>query len=87
MLEIGLTGGIGSGKTTAAKAFEAVGYRVYYADDRAKQLYDEDPALRQEQQPRYDHRQNGPAPATHQRPTCLEHIVDFSLEDGVHGRI
>lgn len=46
MLEIGLTGGIGSGKSTAAKTFEAVGYRVYYADDRAKQLYDENAALR-----------------------------------------
>ncbi len=50
MLEIGLTGGIGSGKSTAAKAFEAVGYRVYYADDRAKQLYDENATLRLEMQ-------------------------------------
>jgi dephospho-CoA kinase len=47
MLEIGLTGGIGSGKSTAARSFEALGYRVYYADDRAKLLYNEDADLRQ----------------------------------------
>lgn len=33
---IGLTGGIGSGKTTVAHFFEALGVPVYYADDRAK---------------------------------------------------
>ena len=38
MLRIGLTGGIGSGKTTVAKVFETLGIPVYYADDRAKQL-------------------------------------------------
>ena len=35
---IGLTGGIGSGKTTAAKEFEVRGIPVYYADDEAKKL-------------------------------------------------
>ena len=38
MLRIGLTGGIGSGKTTVAKIFELLGIPVYYADDRTKQL-------------------------------------------------
>jgi dephospho-CoA kinase len=38
MLRIGLTGGIGSGKTTVAKVFETLGIPVYYADDRAKLL-------------------------------------------------
>jgi dephospho-CoA kinase len=38
MLRIGLTGGIGSGKTTVAKVFETLGIPVYYADDRAKRL-------------------------------------------------
>ncbi len=46
MREIGLTGGIGSGKSTVARAFQALGYRVYFADDRAKALYDEDADLR-----------------------------------------
>jgi dephospho-CoA kinase len=45
--EIGLTGGIGSGKSTVARAFEALGYRVYYADDRARALYNEDAALKE----------------------------------------
>ena len=38
MLKIGLTGGIGSGKTTVARIFEVLGIPVYYADDRAKLL-------------------------------------------------
>lgn len=46
MLRIGLTGGIGSGKTTVAKIFEALGIPVYYADDAAKNLMNTDPALR-----------------------------------------
>jgi dephospho-CoA kinase len=38
MLKIGLTGGIGSGKTTVAQIFEVLGIPVYYADDRAKEI-------------------------------------------------
>jgi len=38
MLKIGLTGGIGSGKTTVAKIFEVLGIPVYYADDAARNL-------------------------------------------------
>ena len=36
MLRIGLTGGIGTGKTTVAHIFEVLGIPVYYADDAAK---------------------------------------------------
>jgi dephospho-CoA kinase len=39
VLKIGLTGGIGSGKTTVAKIFELLGVPVYYADDASKRLY------------------------------------------------
>ena len=46
MLKLGLTGGIGSGKTTVAKIFELLGVPVYYADDAAKQLMNEDKALK-----------------------------------------
>jgi dephospho-CoA kinase len=46
MREIGITGGIGSGKSTVARLFEQSGYRVYYADDRAKLLYDQDSELK-----------------------------------------
>lgn len=45
MLKVGLTGGIGSGKSTVARIFETIGIPVYYADDRAKRLMVEDPAL------------------------------------------
>lgn len=38
MIKLGLTGGIGSGKSTVAKVFEAFGVPVYYADERAKWL-------------------------------------------------
>lgn len=37
-LKIGITGGIGSGKTTVCRIFETLGIPVYYADDRAKAL-------------------------------------------------
>lgn len=46
MLRIGLTGGIGSGKTTVAKIFEVLGVPVYYADDAAKKLMNEDEVIR-----------------------------------------
>lgn len=46
MKKIGLTGGIGSGKSTVARIFEVMGIPVYYADDRAKQLMAEDPELK-----------------------------------------
>ncbi len=46
MLRIGITGGIGSGKTTVAKIFEVLGVPVYYADDAAKRLMNEDETLK-----------------------------------------
>ena len=48
MLKIGLTGGIGSGKTTVAQIFEVLGIPVYYADDAAKKLMNEDVKLKQQ---------------------------------------
>lgn len=48
MLKIGLTGGIGSGKTTVAQIFEVLGIPVYYADDAAKKLMNEDENLKQQ---------------------------------------
>lgn len=38
MIIVGLTGGIGSGKTTVAKAFNTLGIPVYIADEEAKKL-------------------------------------------------
>jgi dephospho-CoA kinase len=45
MLIVGLTGGIGSGKTTVAKVFESIGIPVYYADNEARRIMNEDEAL------------------------------------------
>jgi dephospho-CoA kinase len=47
ILKVGITGGIGSGKSTVAKVFEILGIPVYYADDAAKKLMNEDGALRE----------------------------------------
>jgi dephospho-CoA kinase len=44
-LRVGITGGIGSGKTTICHLFESLGIPVYYADDRAKWLLGHDPEL------------------------------------------
>lgn len=42
---IGVTGGIGSGKTTLCKVWEHLGAAVYYADDAAKKLMVQDDEL------------------------------------------
>jgi dephospho-CoA kinase len=42
---IGLTGGMGSGKTTVARMFTVMGIPVYDADSRAKALMQDDPEL------------------------------------------
>ena len=43
---VGITGGIGAGKTTVAKLFALLNIPVYNADDRAKWLMTHDSALR-----------------------------------------
>lgn len=45
MLRLGITGGIGSGKTTVCKIFETLSIPIYYADDRAKWLMVNSPSL------------------------------------------
>jgi dephospho-CoA kinase len=47
-LRIGLTGGIGSGKSTVARVFEILGIPVYNADEAAKRLMNEDEQLHQQ---------------------------------------
>lgn len=46
MLRVGITGGIGSGKTTVCSIFESLGIAVFYADTETKQLYSNQPELR-----------------------------------------
>ncbi|WP_291857577.1 dephospho-CoA kinase [Marinilabilia sp.] len=45
-MKVGVTGGIGSGKTTVCRIFESLGIPVYYADVRAKDLVLEEPLLK-----------------------------------------
>lgn len=45
MLKIGITGGIGSGKSTVCRIFETLGIPVFYADVVAKQVMVTDPLL------------------------------------------
>lgn len=45
MMKVGLTGGIGTGKSTVAKVFQVLGVHVYNSDIRAKQLLHESPEL------------------------------------------
>ena len=44
-LKIGITGGIGSGKSLACRYLEELGYKVIYADKIAKELYRTNKAL------------------------------------------
>jgi dephospho-CoA kinase len=48
MYRVGLTGGIGSGKSTVARILETLGIPVYYADDAAKTIMNTDAGLRQQ---------------------------------------
>lgn len=48
MIQIGLTGGIGAGKTSIAKVLEHMGYPVFYSDAEAKKLYDDHPILKEQ---------------------------------------
>jgi dephospho-CoA kinase len=46
MVIVGLTGGIGSGKTTISKCFESFGIPVYIADEEAKALMNRSKVIR-----------------------------------------
>lgn len=47
-LQVGVTGGIGSGKSVVCRIFACLGVAVYEADARAKWLSNNDPDLRKE---------------------------------------
>ena len=46
MLKVGVTGGIGSGKSTVSRFFSALGVPVYDSDQRAKSLMQHDDLIR-----------------------------------------
>lgn len=47
MIKIGITGGIGSGKTSFCREWEKLGVHVVYADNFAKKLMNKDEGLRE----------------------------------------
>ncbi|MCL2133037.1 MAG: dephospho-CoA kinase [Bacteroidales bacterium] len=47
MFKVGLSGGIGSGKTTVSKVFQTLGIPVFYADATVKSLYETDTRLQE----------------------------------------
>lgn len=48
MLKIGITGGIGSGKSVVSKIIESLHFPVFYSDQIAKQVVNHDAEIRQE---------------------------------------
>lgn len=48
MLKVGITGGIGSGKTTVSKIFNVIGIPVFYADEEAKKIIATNTAIKQQ---------------------------------------
>ena len=47
-MQVGVTGGIGAGKSTVCKIFKVLGLPVYDADHRAKQLMETSAELKSE---------------------------------------
>ena len=47
MIKVGITGGIGSGKSVVSDVIRLLGYPVYNSDIRAKELSDTNPIIRQ----------------------------------------
>ena len=47
MKRIGITGGIGAGKSLIAEIIKAMGYPVYNSDERAKELTEQDPKIKE----------------------------------------
>ncbi|HOZ52124.1 MAG TPA: dephospho-CoA kinase, partial [Chitinophagaceae bacterium] len=47
LLQIGITGGIGSGKSTICKMFKLLGIPIFDADSEAKKLYDQNNELKE----------------------------------------
>lgn len=48
MIRVGLTGGIGSGKSYVSRVFARLGVPVYHADPRARELMEQSPEIRKE---------------------------------------
>lgn len=48
MKKVGITGGIGSGKSVVGRVLEAMNFPVYYSDEASKELVDTDQKIKEE---------------------------------------
>ena len=55
MIKVGITGGIGSGKSTVSNIFKVLGIPVFDADSAAKQLMQENESLKENLQKEFGH--------------------------------
>jgi dephospho-CoA kinase len=56
MVTVGITGGMGSGKSLICEVLQTLGIPVFFADDEVKKIYNEDADLRQSLINRYGER-------------------------------
>ena len=77
MLKIGITGNMGSGKTTVSKVFEILGIPVFYADDAAKSVMVTDEILIREIKETF-----GDASYFEDGSLNRKHIADIVFNDG-----
>lgn len=76
MLKIGITGGIGSGKTTVCKIFELLDIPVFYADEVAKHLMVFDALLIDQIKTNF-----GAESYSHGKTLNKKHIADLVFSD------
>lgn len=77
MITVGVTGGIGSGKTTVCKEWEKLGAKVIYADDLAKELMVNDKQLRRSLTEAF-----GPETYNSDGTLNRSHLIRHAFEEG-----
>lgn len=91
MRTLGVTGGIGSGKTTACRRLEELGAEVFYADREAKRLMVEDVELRRAIAARFgaeSYRPDGSLDRTYLAERVFDDPDELAdLNELVHGRV
>lgn len=80
-MKVGVTGGIGSGKSTIAKAFELLGARVFRADAEGKQILNEDSELQRLLMERFGNAIYGPEGIDRQRLAAIVFEDRSKLEE------
>lgn len=90
MIRIGITGGIGSGKTTVAKTWEQMGAEICQADRLARELMESDPEIIREVRETFgdeSYRENGTLNREHLAREAFEKGRVDRLNAIVHPRV